>query len=89
MSQGHKKIVDTAKLFWTGRSQAVRLPKDYRIAGDHVRIRRHGAAIIIEPVPSDWSWLDALCGQLDADAADAALEKPEEQKRPTLDKLFP
>lgn len=29
----------TAKLFWSGRSQAVRLPKDFRFSGDEVRIR--------------------------------------------------
>jgi antitoxin VapB len=38
--------METAKLFWSGRSQAVRLPKEFRIDGSEVRIRRHGAAII-------------------------------------------
>jgi antitoxin VapB len=82
-------VVEKAKLFWSGRSQAVRLPKDFRIAGDEVRIRRHGSAIILEPVATDWSWLDALVGRFDADAAEAALESAEEQARPDLDKLFP
>lgn len=45
--------METAKLFWSGRSQAVRLPKEFRIAGKEVRIRRHGAAIILEPIPTD------------------------------------
>lgn len=31
-----------AKLFWSGRSQAVRLPKAFRFAGDKVRIRPQG-----------------------------------------------
>jgi len=31
---------DRARVFWSGRSQAVRLPKDYRFAGKEVRIRR-------------------------------------------------
>jgi len=38
--------METAKLFWSGRSQAVRLPMEFRIDGSEVRIRRHGAAII-------------------------------------------
>ena len=40
-----------AKLFWNGRSQAVRLPKEFRFEGDHVRVRRMGAGVLLEPVP--------------------------------------
>lgn len=80
--------METAKLFWTGRSQAVRLPKDFRFDGEAVRIRRHGASVILEPLPADWVWLDALAGSFDQDAAEAALEAPGEQKRPALDELF-
>jgi antitoxin VapB len=80
---------DTAKLFWSGRSQAVRLPKEYRFEGEEVRIRRHGSAVILEPVPKDWSWLDAISGPLDPDMIEAAREQPAEQERPGLDKLFP
>ena len=43
----------TAKLFWSGRSQAVRLPKDFRIEGSEVRIRRRGTAVILEPIAHD------------------------------------
>jgi antitoxin VapB len=57
----------TAKLFWSGRSQAVRLPKDFRLRGKEVRIRRHGNAVILEPLADNWSWLDALAGPLDDD----------------------
>ena len=42
-----------AKIFWTGRSQAVRLPKEYRFDTDTVRVHREGAAVILEPV-DDW-----------------------------------
>ncbi|HKI13757.1 MAG TPA: type II toxin-antitoxin system VapB family antitoxin, partial [Roseiarcus sp.] len=52
--------METAKIFWTGRSQAVRLPKSFRFEGDEVRIRRHGPAVILEPLANDWSWLDSL-----------------------------
>jgi len=79
----------TARLFWSGRSQAVRLPKEYRFEGEEVRIRRHGSAVILEPVPKDWSWLDAISGPLDSDMIEAAREQPPEQERPELDKLFP
>ena len=78
----------TAKLFWSGRSQAVRLPKDFRFRGKEVRIRRHGNAVILEPVADDWGWLDAIAGALDADFVQAVNEQPEQQERPALDKLF-
>ncbi|MGA2051427.1 MAG: AbrB/MazE/SpoVT family DNA-binding domain-containing protein [Terracidiphilus sp.] len=48
--QADPKPVD-AKLFWNGRSQAVRLPKEFRFEGDRVRVRRMGAGILLEPVP--------------------------------------
>jgi antitoxin VapB len=77
----------TAKLFWTGRSQAVRLPKAFRFEGAAVRIRRQGDAVILEPVATDWAWLDAL-GALDGDAAQAAREAAGQQERAGLDTLF-
>ncbi len=77
--------METAKVFWSGRSQAVRLPKAFRFDTDEVRIRRHGDAVILEPLARDWAWLDALVGPVDADFADAATEQPAEQNRPSLD----
>lgn len=77
--------MNTAKLFWSGRSQAVRLPKDYRFDASEVRIRRHGAAVILEPIASDWAWLAPLIGPVDEDFAGAATEQPAGQDRPALD----
>jgi antitoxin VapB len=81
--------MDTAKLFWSGRSQAVRLPKEFRFEGKEVRIRRRGNMVILEPIPEDWAWLDALVGKLDDDVIEAINEPVEQQERPELDKLFP
>ncbi len=80
--------MNAAKIFWSGRSQAVRLPKEFRFAAAEVRIRRQGAAIVLEPIASDWEWLDAIAGKLDADFADAATTQPRPQKRTALDNLF-
>jgi antitoxin VapB len=77
-----------AKIFWSGRSQAVRLPKDFRFPGDEVRIRRHGSAVILEPMAEDWAWLDSIVGKLDEDFIQTLDEQPEEQERPALKKLF-
>jgi len=78
----------TAKLFWSGRSQAVRLPKEFRFQGSEVHIRRRGNAVILEPAEDDWSWLDAIAGKLDDDFAEAAAEHAKPQERPALDELF-
>jgi len=80
--------VERAKIFWSGRSQAVRLPKEFRLPGNEVRIRRHANAVILEPVAEDWSWLDQIAGKLDADFVDAASEHADEQQRPALEKMF-
>lgn len=39
----------TAKIFRNGRSQAVRLPKEFRFRGEEVEIRRSGKKVILEP----------------------------------------
>ena len=40
----------TAKVFMHGRSQAVRLPKEFRLPGKEVRVSRVGDKIILEPL---------------------------------------
>jgi antitoxin VapB len=39
-----------AKLFRNGRSQAVRLPKEFRLPGKEVMVRREGDLVILEPI---------------------------------------
>jgi len=55
----HKK----ASVFWTGRSQAVRLPKEFRFEGDTVLVRREGNAVILEPAQG-WpeGYVDSFAG---------------------------
>jgi antitoxin VapB len=83
--------MSTAKVFWSGRSQAVRLPKEFRVEGDKVRIRRQGRAIVLEPIPDDWAWLDKLvrdaAGCFDEDFIRAVEEDVPMQERPELDDL--
>ena len=54
----------TAKLFRHGRSQAVRLPKEYRFEGREVRITKVGDRVILEPlapaVAMPWEEIDRL-----------------------------
>jgi antitoxin VapB len=42
-----------AKLFRNGRSQAVRLPREFRFEGDAVRVRRVPEGVLLEPLIAD------------------------------------
>lgn len=77
--------METTKIFWPGRSQAVLLPKEFRFDGDTVTIRRQGRAIILEPISDDWDWLADVTGPVDSDFATAVEEQPAGQERPELD----
>jgi len=60
-----------AKLFANGRSQAVRLPKEFRMPGTEVLVRRHRSLLILEPLaPSGlpvgfWTRIDGLMHGID------------------------
>ena len=54
-------MTSTAKLFRNGRSQAVRLPREFRFEGDRVRVRRAGRGVLVEPMFADVSqWFAEL-----------------------------
>jgi antitoxin VapB len=55
-------VTDTAKLFTTGRSQAVRLPMKYRFEGKEVYIRRNPATgdVVLSSRPESWDGFFAL-----------------------------
>lgn len=55
-------MADIAKLFTTGRSQAVRLPRAYRFEGSEVYIRRDPATgdVILSRRPESWAGFFAL-----------------------------
>jgi len=78
----------TAKLFTNGRSQAVRLPKEFRFEGKEVRIRREGEAVILEPLkpgPEDeWAWLDEMPKDFDPTFEEAINELREADRNAVL-----
>jgi antitoxin VapB len=49
--------LNKAKLFMNGRSQAVRLPKEFRFDGDEVYIQKVGDAVILIPYHAPWKTL--------------------------------
>ena len=80
--------MDKAKIFWTGKSQAVRLPKKYRFEAKEVRIIKKGHCLILEPIGTDWSWLDSLTGSVDEDFVKAVEEPITYGKKPERDDFF-
>jgi antitoxin VapB len=54
----------TAKIFKHGRSQAVRLPKEFRMPGTEVRVRRVGRGVLLEPIDVPFD-VKAWFGKLD------------------------
>ena len=48
-------MVRTAKLFMNNRSQAVRIPKEFRFSVAEVYIRKQGDDVILSPRSKDWS----------------------------------
>jgi antitoxin VapB len=51
-----------ATLFMNGRSQAVRLPKEFRFEGTHVYVRREGDRVILSPSDNRWERFLAAFG---------------------------
>lgn len=65
-----------AKLFKTGRSQAVRLPKEFRFKGKEVRIRRFGQGVLLEPMKID---MKAVFAEMDRLGGDSIFPNGREQ----------
>jgi antitoxin VapB len=47
----------TARVFRSGNSQAVRIPKEFRIEGDEVEILRKGKSLVLRPRRRSWASL--------------------------------
>jgi len=76
--------MQTAKLFQNGRSQAVRLPKEYNFSGTDVLIQKVGESVILFPKDRVWeTFLHGLYGFTD-DFLAGGREQPEMQEREGL-----
>lgn len=73
-------MLDEAKLFQNGKSQAVRLPKEYRFQGTKVYIKKVGNVVMLIPEHDSWQ---SLMESLDLFSDDYMMERdqPETQDR--------
>jgi antitoxin VapB len=72
--------MDTAKIFTSGRSQAVRLPKEYRFEGKEVIVRHFGSGVILLPLDKPWDMLEAALNEFEP-GFQLVREQPETQSR--------
>ncbi len=75
--------MQTAKLFTNGRSQAVRLPKDCRFAGDDVYVKKYQGIVLLLPKDSPWTSLVDSLVRFSSDFMDER-NQPDEQRRESL-----
>ena len=69
-----------AKLFMTGRSQAVRLPKALRFEGDEVIAKRFGGGVLLLPVDAPWRVMIEALEEFEP-AFELSREQPRQQDR--------
>ena len=81
-----------AKVFQSGNSQAVRLPKEFRFDVDQVEVTREGDAVILRPRAGRRKRWSSLCAALERGFSDDFMaegrQQPQDQNRPQLDDLF-
>ena len=70
----------TAKVFTTGRSQAVRIPKEYRFACDKVLIERDGECVILTPRRKSWREYFGRASRFTDDFPDIIEDHPAQER---------
>lgn len=75
--------MDTARLFQSGRSQAVRLPKDYRFSGSEVAVKHFGNGVLLLPIDDPWQTLEAGLAAFEP-GFELRREQPDQQSREAI-----
>lgn len=76
----------TAKVFKSGNSQAVRIPKEFHLEGEEVEIRRQGGSLILRPRKESWA---ALIDSLKKFTDDFMKEERRQPPTPVRRRSFP
>lgn len=76
----------TTTLFKNGQSQAVRIPKEFRMKGRKVYIKRSGDAVVLLPVKNSWQPLLESLDQFSDDLVIERNQPKEQQKRDDIGK---
>ena len=74
--------MDTARIFQNGRSQAVRLPKEYRMKGRDVYVRKLGNLVVLFPKTAPWRSLVKSLDQFSDDFMERREQPPVQIREP-------
>jgi antitoxin VapB len=80
--------MDTARLFQSGRSQAVRLPKDYRFSGSEVAVKHFGNGVLLLPIEDPWQTMEAGLAAFEP-GFELQRQQPDQQSRPAIQPVLP
>ncbi|MBA3059852.1 MAG: AbrB/MazE/SpoVT family DNA-binding domain-containing protein [Gammaproteobacteria bacterium] len=80
---------NTAKVFTTGRSQAVRLPKEFRFSTKEVTIEWQGDAVVLRPKLDSATWAQQVMEAVAAFDHDFKIERSEEWPQADREQLLP
>lgn len=72
--------MDTAKIFQNGKSQAIRLPKEYRFQGTKVYVKRVGNAVVLIPEHNSWQTLVESLDQFSDDFMETRQQPPTQDR---------
>lgn len=71
----------TAKIFRSGNSQAVRIPKEFQMEGDEVEILKKGESLVLRPKAKSWAALFKSLEKFTGDFMEGGRRQPRAQKR--------
>ena len=71
----------TTKIFRSGNSQAVRIPKEFQMEGDEVEISKKGASLVLLPKRRSWAALIESLERFTDDFMEGGRKQPQLQKR--------
>lgn len=71
----------TAKVFKSGNSQAVRIPKEFQLQGDEVEIQKKGEVLVLRPKKKSWAALVQSLRKFTDDFMEKGRNQPPVQKR--------
>jgi antitoxin VapB len=74
----------SSKVFNSGNSQAIRLPKEYQVNEKEMFIQKVGSTIILYPKKNPWQAFERSLNEFSEDFMQEGREQPKEQVREGL-----
>ncbi|WP_420799880.1 antitoxin [Nitrospira moscoviensis] len=80
-SYTRRTVMKTAKIFRSGNSQAVRIPREFHLEGTEVEIRRQGDVLVLRPKKPSWNVMMSSFSKFTSDFMKRGRKQPRVQKR--------